>query len=93
MAPAQTIASGLDVDVPCGSNAGACVGEPIQKGDSPINADSDLAAEAAAWMLFAMYWCGASHPATLFKKSFSSADRYGAMDKSISCESAKHLCA
>jgi hypothetical protein len=63
------------------------------KRDSPINADSDLAAEAAAWMLFAMYWCGASHPATLFKKSFSSADRYGAMDESISCESAKHLCA
>ncbi len=37
--------------------------------DSPIIGDSDLAAEAAAWMLFAMYWCGASHPAALFNKS------------------------
>jgi len=39
------------------------------KRDSPIIADSDLAAEAAAWMLFAMYWCGASHPAALFNES------------------------
>ena len=31
--------------------------------------DSDLAAGAAAWTLFAMYWCGASHPAALFNKS------------------------
>jgi hypothetical protein len=39
------------------------------KMDSPITGDSDLAAEAAAWMLFAMYWCGTSHPAALFNKS------------------------
>lgn len=39
------------------------------KMDSPIIGGSDLAAEAAAWMLFAMYWCGTSHPAALFNKS------------------------
>ena len=39
------------------------------KRDSPIVNNSDLAVEAAAWTLFAMYWCGASHPAALFHKS------------------------
>ena len=39
------------------------------KRDCPIISASDLVADAAAWTLFAMYWCGASHPAALFNKS------------------------
>lgn len=39
------------------------------KRDAPIVEASDLAADAAAWALFAMYWCGANHPAALFNKS------------------------
>ena len=39
------------------------------KRDAPCVEASDLAADAAAWTLFAMYWCGASHPAALFNKS------------------------
>ena len=39
------------------------------KRDCPIISASDLVADAAAWALFAMYWCGASHPAALFNKS------------------------
>ena len=39
------------------------------KRDAPVAAANDLTADAAAWTLFAMYWCGASHPAALFNKS------------------------
>jgi hypothetical protein len=39
------------------------------KRDAPVVAANDLAADPAAWTLFAMYWCGASHPAALFTKS------------------------
>ena len=39
------------------------------KREAPIVEGTDLAAKAAAWTLFAMYWCGASHPAALFNKS------------------------
>jgi hypothetical protein len=39
------------------------------KREAPIVRASDLAADAAAWVLFAMYWCGANHPAALFNKS------------------------
>ena len=39
------------------------------KREAPVVAAIDLAADAAAWTLFAMYWCGASHPAALFNKS------------------------
>lgn len=39
------------------------------KRDCPIIDASHLTADAAAWTLFAMYWCGASHPAALFNKS------------------------
>jgi hypothetical protein len=35
----------------------------------PKSVASDLAADAAAWALFAMYWCVANHPAALFNKS------------------------
>jgi len=37
--------------------------------EAPIVDVAELAAEAAAWTLYAMYWCGASHPAALFNKS------------------------
>lgn len=37
--------------------------------EEPVVQALDLAADAAAWTLFAMYWCGASHPAALFNKS------------------------
>jgi hypothetical protein len=37
--------------------------------EAPVVEAIDLAADAAAWTLFAMYWCGASHPAALFNKS------------------------
>ena len=39
------------------------------KREAPIVEGTDLAAKAAVWTLFAMYWCGASHPAALFNKS------------------------
>lgn len=39
------------------------------KRDTPVVEATALAADAAAWTLFAMYWCGASHPAALFNKS------------------------
>lgn len=39
------------------------------KTDAPVAASNDLTVDAAAWTLFAMYWCGASHPAALFNKS------------------------
>ena len=39
------------------------------KTDAPVAAANDLTVDAAAWTLFAMYWCGASHPAALFNKS------------------------
>ena len=39
------------------------------KRETPVVEATDLAANAAAWTLFAMYWCGASHPAALFNKS------------------------
>ena len=37
--------------------------------EAPVVEATDLAADAAAWTLFAMYRCGASHPAALFNKS------------------------
>ena len=37
--------------------------------DAPIVPKTELAADPAAWALFAMYWCGASHPAAMFNKS------------------------
>ena len=37
--------------------------------EAPIVEVAELAADAAAWTLFGMYWCGASHPAALFNKS------------------------
>ena len=37
--------------------------------EEPVAQALDLAADAAAWTLFAMYWCGTSHPAALFNKS------------------------
>ena len=37
--------------------------------EAPVVEAIDLAVDAAAWTLFAMYWCGASHPAALFNKS------------------------
>ena len=37
--------------------------------EAPVVEAIDLAADAAAWTLFAMYWCGVSHPAALFNKS------------------------
>lgn len=37
--------------------------------EAPVVKATALAADAAAWTLFAMYWCGASHPAALFNKS------------------------
>lgn len=39
------------------------------KRDTPVVEATALPADAAAWTLFAMYWCGASHPAALFNKS------------------------
>lgn len=39
------------------------------KRDTPVVKATALAADAAAWTLFAMYWCGTSHPAALFNKS------------------------
>lgn len=39
------------------------------KTEAPIFGATELTADAAAWTLFAMYWCGASHPAALFNKS------------------------
>jgi hypothetical protein len=39
------------------------------KTEAPIFGATELATDAAAWTLFAMYWCGASHPAALFKES------------------------
>lgn len=39
------------------------------KREAPVVEAIDLAADAAAWTLFAMYWRGASHPAALFNKS------------------------
>lgn len=39
------------------------------KRDAPVAAANDLAADAAAWTLFAIYWCSASHPSALFNKS------------------------
>jgi hypothetical protein len=35
---------------------------PVVIGNATMTADS------ASWMLFGMYWCGASHPAALFQK-------------------------
>lgn len=37
--------------------------------DAPVVRATALAADAAAWTLFAMYWCGTSHPAALFNRS------------------------
>lgn len=37
--------------------------------EAPVVEAIELTADAAAWTLFAMYWCGASHPAALFNKS------------------------
>ncbi len=39
------------------------------KRDTPVLKTTALAADAAAWTLFAMYWWGASHPAALFTRS------------------------
>lgn len=39
------------------------------KREAPVAQAIDLTADVAAWTLFAMYWCGASHPAALFNKS------------------------
>lgn len=35
---------------------------------APFIDAATLAADAAAWTLYAMYWCGTSHPAALFQK-------------------------
>jgi len=35
---------------------------------SPVFEVTTIAPNAAAWMLFAMYWCGSSHPTSLFQK-------------------------
>jgi hypothetical protein len=39
------------------------------KRELPIVNATDLGAAAAGWTLFAMYWCGASHPAAMFSES------------------------
>ncbi|WP_426149144.1 hypothetical protein [Polaromonas sp. DSR2-3-2] len=39
------------------------------KRDAPVMKATASAADAAAWTLFAMYWCGVCHPAGLFNKS------------------------
>ena len=39
------------------------------KRDTPVLKATFLAADAAAWTLFAMYWWGASHPGALFNRS------------------------
>lgn len=35
---------------------------------SPVFGVATITTNAAAWMLFAMYWCGTRHPASLFQK-------------------------
>jgi hypothetical protein len=35
---------------------------------SPVFEVATITTNAAAWMLFAMYWCGSSHPGALFQK-------------------------
>ncbi len=37
--------------------------------DTPVVKAVTSSADAAAWTLFAMYWCGFSHPAALFNES------------------------
>ena len=37
--------------------------------DAPVVKVTAFAADAAAWTLFAMYWCGISHPAALFNRA------------------------
>jgi hypothetical protein len=39
------------------------------KRELPIVDATDLGAAAAGWTLFAMYWYGASHPASMFSES------------------------
>lgn len=46
----------------------AHVGDAFKR-ELPIVDATDLGAASAGWTLFAMYWCGASHPAALFNAS------------------------
>lgn len=55
---------------------GLCHAERVQvhavvdrfRWDSPVFEVAKITTSAAAWMLFAMAWCGLSHPASLFQK-------------------------